>query len=145
MIGVVIAFVLLAGGALRRSQDVVRASLALLVAAGILAFAAVQSGERAETLAEDLAGVSHDRVEEHEESAKFAGLLAEGVGAIAIVGLVVFRGHRRVPGWFAGLVLLLTLLTIVTMARTADLGGQIRHPEIRSGPFGAPTEELDTP
>ena len=38
---------------------------------------------------------------------------------------------RHVPGWNTAIILLLSLVTFAAIARTANLGGDIRHPEIR--------------
>jgi hypothetical protein len=51
--------------------------------------------------------------------------------------LILFRG-RAVGTWLVMLLLTGALLVGVLVARTANLGGQIRHPEIR--PYDAPTE-----
>jgi hypothetical protein len=54
------------------------------------------------------------------------------VGAAALGGLIFFRHGKPVPNWLAVIVLVLSLVVFALMARTANLGGLIRHTEIRS-------------
>jgi hypothetical protein len=54
------------------------------------------------------------------------------LGVAAAVGLVRSRGGRSAPRRYATAVLLLALLASGVLARTANLGGQIRHSEIRA-------------
>ena len=60
------------------------------------------------------------------------GVLALGVGALA--GLIVFRRGKTVPAWFGSLIVAAALIVSGLMAWTANLGGQVRHSEIRGGP-----------
>ena len=70
-------------------------------------------------------------IERHEESADQAttGVFLMGIGAA--VALFLSRGGRAAPKWSLGLLALLALVTFALMVRTANLGGHIRHPEIR--------------
>jgi uncharacterized protein YybS (DUF2232 family) len=52
-------------------------------------------------------------------------------GLPALSGLIFFRHDKAIPNWLAVIVLVLSLIVFALMARTADLGGLIRHPEIR--------------
>ena len=132
VVGSLFAWLLLAGGLAWRSQAVMRAALVTFAAVGLLAFVAVQTGERAEDEVEEMAGVSEDHIHDHEEAAEVAALGLEAVGVISLIGLVLSR--RRVPGWLAILVLAAALVPIVLVARTAELGGRIRHPEVVEDP-----------
>jgi hypothetical protein len=140
VVGSLMGLALLGGGLLWRSQDIVRAALVIFAGVGLLAAAVVQTGERAEEEIEDLAGVSETTIEPHEEAAELAAIGLEALGLVALVGLVAFRSPRRVPGWFALVVLLAAVAPAVLVARAANLGGQIRHPEIT-----APAAETSAP
>ena len=56
----------------------------------------------------------------------------EITGALAWLGLWQFRRVRTIPGWNLTAVALLSLVTILLMARASSTGGDIRHPEVRS-------------
>ena len=49
----------------------------------------------------------------------------------ALAGLVLFRGPRPVPGWFAAGVVVVSAASAGLLLWTANLGGQVRHDEIR--------------
>lgn len=117
---------------LRRSEELKTISLGVFVIVALLGIPAYLTGEPAEELVENLPGVSKASIEQHEEAAQagFAGVLL--VGAAALGGLIFFRHGKPVPNWFAVIVLVLSLVVFALMARTANLGGLIRHTEIRS-------------
>ena len=77
------------------------------------------------------------RVERHESAADQAttGVFVAGVAA----AVVLFLARRRpeVSAAQAGTVVALLLVTFVLMARTANLGGQLRHPQLRGDNAGA--------
>jgi hypothetical protein len=141
VIGTIVTIALLAWALLRRSLETTRASFGMFVVFALLGLAVYLTGEPAEHLVEDLAGVSHDAVEAHEEAALLATVLLGGLGALALGGLVAFRRAAAIPRGFAALVLALSLAPAAAMGWTANLGGKIRHPEI--GPASAPAAEGD--
>ena len=124
---------LLAVSALWRGADLRKGALILFVAAAVLAAPTYLSGEPAEEEVEHLAGVSESRIEAHEEAAKWAAATTALAGAAALLALVL-EARRPAVARRAGLAaLLLALVSALSMGRAANLGGQIRHQEIRSG------------
>ncbi|HXE73616.1 MAG TPA: hypothetical protein VNO81_13225 [Candidatus Nitrosotenuis sp.] len=138
LLGLVFGILLLAGGALRRSEELKKAGLVFLCLAALVAVPVNFSGEAAEEGVERLPGVEESYIERHEEAAKGALAAVVVVGVAAAVALVFFRGGRPVPGWLVGALLLLALAAGGLMARAANLGGQIRHTEIRQPGGPAP-------
>lgn len=139
VIGTIVTIALLAWALLRRSREMTRASFGMFFVSALLGVAVYLTGEPAEHLVEDLAGVSHDAIEAHEEAALMATVLLAGLGALALGGLVAFRKAPAIPRGFAALVLALSLVPATAMGWTANLGGQIRHSEIRAGQEQAAT------
>jgi uncharacterized membrane protein len=133
VIGTIVAIALLSWALVRRSAEMTRASFGMFGVFAILGLVVYLTGEPAEHLVKDLAGVSHDGIERHEEAAFVATVLLGGLGALALGGLLVFRRAAAIPRRFAVLVLALSLVPATAMAWTANLGGQIRHTEIRAG------------
>ena len=142
VIGVPIGFALLIYGLLRKSTEVVRAALLVLIGMGIVAIPTFLSGQAAEDIVEHLPGVSHDVIENHEGAATIAFAVTLALGTVALAALLwSFRsGAVGVP-----LVIFLLLFSGGVsgwLARTANLGGQIRHTEFRpGGSEGAEAEE----
>ncbi|HEU4698455.1 MAG TPA: hypothetical protein VFS40_04705 [Gemmatimonadales bacterium] len=141
--GVFFALVLLGLARLRRSDDLARVGLLALVASALAALAAMLTGDPAEHAVEHLAGVSEHAIHAHEEAAELAAVVTYVGGGAALAALAFFRRPAlRRP--LSGLALLIALAAFGLMARTANLGGQIRHPEIAGpAPAAAATAAAD--
>jgi uncharacterized membrane protein len=133
VLGAVFGLLLLSYGVVKRNDGIVRAGLWTLAIVGLTGLAAYLTGEPAEEVVEHLPGISESVIERHEEAAYLATIGGGVVGLVAIAGLFLHRAGRPVGGRFSALMLLLTLGLFGGMAWTANLGGQIRHAEIRSG------------
>jgi uncharacterized membrane protein len=141
VIGTLVALLLLAYAQLRGSQELTRASLGIFAIAAVMGLAAFLTGEPAEHVVKRLPGIEKSAIHEHEEAALVATWLLGVVGAVSLGGLIGFRKRTGgVPRRFGVLVLALSLFPALAMARTANLGGKIRHPEIRPGNV-APLEQ----
>jgi uncharacterized membrane protein len=144
VVGTIGAVLLLAYALLRRSPELTRVSLGLFVLVALAGVAVYLTGEPAEEAVEHLSGVSESMIESHEDAALLATILLGVVGTVALAGLVAFRRRTGgIPRGFATLALLLALAPAAAMGYTANLGGQIRHTEIRAGAAaaGAATDE----
>jgi hypothetical protein len=131
VIGLLIVLLLLVVARLRRSAELMRVSYGLLVLLAVATVIVYLTGEPAEELVENLPGFSETLVEQHEEAALIATIGMGVLGLVALVGLIRFRAPWIAPAWYGPGVLLLALLVGGLMAWTANLGGQIRHSEIR--------------
>ena len=131
VVGAALGAVLLAYAVIRRSSEVAKLSLALFAALAVLTVAVFFTGEPAEEAIEHLPGFSDASVEAHEELALLSTIAFVALGALGLTALVYF--HRRLlPRWVAVTGLALSLTISGMMAVTANLGGQIRHSEIRA-------------
>ena len=122
---------LLAAGLGRRSSELTAAALVALLLAALLGGVSFLSGERAEHTVEDLPGTDPEILERHEEAAETArlGLIAQGL--VALGALLRLRRPRE-RRWWLGLAAAAGLITALLLARTMNIGGQVRHPEVRT-------------
>jgi uncharacterized membrane protein len=130
--GVTFGLIALVWSLIRNSRDMRWAAIVLFVVAGIFGWIALETGEAAEDLVEKLPGVTKALIHDHEEAAEFANICATVLAFVAIgmAGLERFK-----PGCLRRLEYAAVLIAIVgsaAMARTAFLGGQVRHTEIRA-------------
>jgi len=143
VLGVLFGTILLAMGLWRRNDTIRRTSLVVLLFTGAAAGAVYLTGEPAEELIENAAGVSEKRIERHEDAAAVA---TSGAALLGVAALVLLWRARR-TGLMSSRLLVaifgLALLTTVLMAWTANLGGQIRHSEITTA--GQTSTEAATP
>ncbi|HUJ19471.1 MAG TPA: hypothetical protein VL197_15910 [Nitrospirota bacterium] len=133
VIGVPGVILLLVYGMVRKSGEVLALSLALFVLLALMTPAVFFSGQAAEDTVKKLPGVTEGYIGRHEEAADIALTLVEILGAMSLAGLFLLRRKGAIPKWVSFLVLVAALITAVVVGFTANLGGQIRHPEIREG------------
>jgi uncharacterized membrane protein len=131
VVGILLVVLLLAAAVIRRSGELTRASFWLLVVLALITLGVYLTGEPAEELVEGLPGFSEPIVEQHEEAALVATIGMSILGLLAAMGLIRRRAGQDSSG-YRKTVLLFGLAVGGLLAWTANLGGQIRHTEIRS-------------
>jgi hypothetical protein len=132
-IGTMIALGLFLLGLIAKSDDLKRASLAVFLGLALLTIPTYMTGNAAQSAIAKSPGVSKTLIQTHEGAALVGLAFMELTGAFAWLGLWQFRRTSRVPGWNLSVILVLSILTFGLMARAANIGGEIRHPEIVSG------------
>ena len=129
VVGSLFALMLFAGTMYRRSVSL-RFALWFVVGLGAAAIAVYLTGEPTADSVEKLVGITEQSIERHEEMAKLATIGAGILAALALTALLIFR-RKEIPRWVGAAGLVGTVLLSATMGLTANLGGQIRHSEIR--------------
>jgi uncharacterized membrane protein len=131
VLGTAFGLVLLVAALLTKNIMLQKVALTVFVVSALFALPVYFSGEPAEEIVEHLPGVAEPLIQQHESAAKLAILAMAALGLVSVIALAMAR-HRN----FSRLVIAaccVATLTFGLMARTANLGGEIRHPEIRSG------------
>lgn len=123
------AFVLIQG-IRTKSHHTVEAAYYVFIISAIGGCIAYLTGEGAEESVEHIQGVAESIIEQHEEFAVFAfsGLLLLGI--VSFLGLFAEYKKRAFARQLSIIIFILSLCCFVLAARTAYLGGQIRHTEI---------------
>lgn len=135
--GLLVGFLMLAWGMIRGYDDVQKAALVTLFLTTTTTLPVYLTGEPAEGTVEHLPGVSEQVMSQHEDSAVFSLILALITGLLALGAIAVKRFlSTQIAAASVVAVLTLTFITGGAMAFTANLGGQIRHTEIRNGQAG---------
>jgi uncharacterized membrane protein len=134
-----LAILLLAFGVLRKSAEFKKVGLWIFVIAALITIPVYLTGEPTEEIVEHLPGVAAPIIEQHEQAALLS-LIAIGVlGVVSFAGLFASRRSAEVSKLFVAATLVVSIIAGGLMAWTANLGGQIRHTEIRSGAFAGST------
>lgn len=128
---VLVAAGLLLVGLIRNNITLKKTALILTIISTILVIPVFLTGEGAEEIAEELPGVTHELIHEHEELGEKAyyGMIALGVFSIA--ALVLLRKRADLAKIMLWVVLLSSVVLFVVMMQTSHTGGEIRHTEIR--------------
>ena len=122
------------------NTELKKASLVVFLGIALLALPTYMSGNAAQEVVckGDVKapcadpGVSRALIEKHEGAALEALIFMEFTGAFAWLGLWQFRRLSRFPRWTLTAVALCAAVTFGLMAQAANIGGEIRHPEIMS-------------
>jgi uncharacterized membrane protein len=115
---------LLVASIVRDSADLRRASYVVFFVVALVAIPTYLSGNAADFVLRTERELRQDVVTAHQNAAMLALIPME------IVGLVSWLALWRSRRWHQPAVLALSIVTFVLMARAANIGGQIRHPEI---------------
>jgi len=134
VVGVFIGLALLICGLVFRSPDLKRASLGLFVVCAIGAAVTFASGEPSEEHVERIPGISKQAVERHEDAGKLAAIATYLLGGASLAGLLWTWKSKMWEDWIHLVVFMFAVVAGIFLARAANLGGLIRHPEVRSTP-----------
>jgi uncharacterized membrane protein len=129
-VGTAIAIALLILSLIRKNDELKRAALEVFFIVALLTIPAYLSGVSAEKQIREREGVSLAMMAAHESAAVASLVLMQLAGAFAWFGLWKFRRTARWGTTALIGVLVLSALTMAVTVRTANLGGEIRHPEI---------------
>jgi hypothetical protein len=132
-IGTAVALGLLIISFFRRNDDLRRVSLEVFFVIAVLTIPAYLSGVSSQQVLLNNPDVSQTFVNAHQDAAMWAFLLMQFAGAFAWLGLWQYRRVARMAPSVLFAVLLLSSLAFAASARAANLGGEIRHPEIIVG------------
>ncbi len=144
-VGMIVGFGILLLAVLKKSEDLERGGLAVLFIIALLALPTYMTGYSAQKALKTAPGVSQALINFHQRSALLALIFMEATGVVAWYGL--WRSRRNVSAGArnTGAVLLLSAVTIVLMAGVANIGGEIRHPEILADPTATVTAGVLAP
>jgi uncharacterized membrane protein len=134
-IGTILGLGLLLLGYVRRSDHLKKVSLEVLFLIALATLPVYVSGQAAAEALKGAAGVSASAIVAHNDAALESFILMEITGFFAWLTLWRMRRIGRPTNGLLLTVLLLTILTTAGVARAANIGGDIRHPEIEGGEY----------
>jgi len=132
VVGVPFAFFIFCYGLYRKNDEITVLAFGLFTILVLLTVLAFVTGDLAREPASKLSGVTHYYLDEHKKYAWYGLGLMIGLGVVSLSALYKKRGTGNIPAWIVRLSAALALASIVALGITANTGGQVRHPEIRS-------------
>ncbi|MBL0314609.1 MAG: hypothetical protein IPP69_02095 [Flavobacteriales bacterium] len=144
-IGVMVGFIVLIVGFILKKEHIRLTAAWIILIAGVTVLPASKTGELAEEISENISGVSHDVIHEHEEAAELALKLTLFASVIALGFIIV---HKKAPKWStmtSVALLIVGLISVITLTLASHEGGLIRHPELsgQSGTNATDQEQND--
>jgi uncharacterized membrane protein len=130
-IGFIIGIILFVAGLVARSDHIKQAALVVFVGIALITIPTYVTGDAARHALEGKEGVPEGLVLEHESAALMALAVMVVTGGFAWLGMWQYRRMLHLPRWNAAVIIVLSVLTLAIVSRAANLGGEIRHPEIR--------------
>jgi len=143
--GIFFSLPLLAFAGWRNHEDLKRAAMLLVLFSGLIAVLTFLTGEPAEEVAEHLPGVTEQLIKAHEEAAEKTLWLVGAAAGLAMMSLGIAFRKKETPRKMIPWVGLLCLAAGGSLAWTSNLGGQIRHPEIRKQSTPVKTAQSSAP
>ncbi len=144
VIGSAITIFVLLIGIIKKSDDVKKVSVLILVLTALVTIPVYLTGDKAQAKVEgNYEDVDEDYIKAHEEFALYSFIAMDIAGAIALVAMFLYKKPKVLPNSFAYFFLAVLIVVNGMMAYTANLGGKIHHPEIREDtmPWEAPSVE----
>jgi hypothetical protein len=138
VLGSVATLGLILYAAMAKNEALKKLALQVMVLIGVLTIPVYFSGEPAEGVVEHLPGVTEAFISKHEDFALFGFLLTEILAVTGIAGLVLQKKHSPAFDRYWKLIGAVAFANVLLMMAIANLGGEIRHTEIRGAATGAP-------
>jgi len=131
VLGTLFLALLLFAGWFKESRDIQRMAFCWMVSLMVISIPIKFTGDFAHEQNAESPWLIESYVTPHEQAADQAttGIFLSGI--LAAVALFKSRAGKEVPPWTTWATLFLAIITFGLMVRAANLGGQIRHTEIR--------------
>jgi uncharacterized membrane protein len=144
-VGSVIALGLLLLALVRRSEPLEHAGLEVLFAIAVVTLPVYMSGVAAHQKLRDQPEISDNATRVHQNAALAGFTVTEFAGFAAWIALWQFRRRGRAARGLVPAATLLSIVALALMARASTLGGEIRHPEIRTDLSAGAAASADDP
>ena len=104
-------------------------SFVLFIFGAIGSYVAIETGESAEDIVEEVSTVSHDAIHDHEEAAELSLWFAIVMGFLSIGALAAKKLNLRFETGLHIVILITALITAGILMYVAYEGGEIMHTE----------------
>jgi uncharacterized membrane protein len=142
--GSVLGSLVLVHGLWTKSNQTIIAAYNLFIISAIGAGIAYFTGEAAEETVENIQDIAKGTIDQHEDLAVVALISLITLGIASVVGIFLTLRNSGLTKAAGIVILLISLLSFGLVARTAYLGGQIRHTEIAKSTNPAQSHEGET-
>jgi len=118
-------------GRVKKETLFLRIGFTFVAVSAVISALVFLSGEMAHDTVARFAGVEHEDIEMHETAAKYLMITMATLGLLMVYGHFRF-GSDEIPNWFGMVTIIISFSAIFLLIHAQKLGGEIRHPEVRS-------------
>lgn len=118
---------ILGWGLLKKNSSILQIALAFFLIGAVSSYVAMETGEAAEDIVEELNVASHDVIHDHEEAAEIAFWFTILTGVISAVGFFALSYNIRWKNTLFGILAISALISLGALLYTAYQGGNIFH------------------
>jgi uncharacterized membrane protein len=133
MVGLLIMLV----GFFLESDLLKRTAYGIFILGALTAIAAFSTGEGAEEVIEEIAGIDEQLIKVHEEAAEIFAILLYVLGGISLIGLWANWKKQPFSKVISFVTIVFSLIVLFYAKQTGTTGGEIRHTEIRADGFNS--------
>lgn len=130
ILGSAFGILLLIYGLFSRNRYITSSALITLVISAVFTIPVFLTGEQAEESVENIAGVSKNLIENHEEGGEIAMWLMQALGILSFAAWLLNCRENPLGKTITLCTLILALITFGFIAKVGNDGGKIRHTEI---------------
>lgn len=134
ILGSIFGLLLLLYAMVVKSDEIKRVCFGVFVITALMTIPVFLTGDGAARIVRALPDVSRDIIREHDNAATYSIIAAELLGAVSLLAWWLTRNGKKLATWLLVLVVVLSVFSSVIAARTGQLGGQVRHSEVRALP-----------
>jgi uncharacterized membrane-anchored protein len=116
----------------KKNNEFIKLFLWVFVFFAVLTIPVFLTGDPAGEVVKNIPGIKEELVDNHETAGYISLILIEVTGALALLGIYLMGKNSQLAKWFKYTFVALSFVSIVSFGWTANLGGQIRHSEIRT-------------
>jgi len=125
----VIGIFILMWGMYKSSSSIRNIAFILFIFGAVGSYVAIETGESAEDIVEEVATVSHDAIHDHEEAAELSLWFAIVMGLLSVGALAAKKLNLRFETSLHIVILVTALITAGILMYVAYEGGEIMHQE----------------
>ncbi len=116
-------------GLIKKNTAILQIALVFFLLGAVSSYVAMETGEAAEDIVEELNVASHDVIHDHEEAAEIAFWFIILTGVISAVGFFALSYNIRWQNTLFGILAISALISLGALLYTAYQGGKIFHPK----------------
>jgi uncharacterized membrane protein len=133
ILGTLFGLLLLLYALVRGNDDIKKASFGVFVITSLITIPAFLSGLGAAAIVHDLTSGSEIIIEQHRQAALIMLVAVVLLGVVALLSLWLSRHSPNIRGWIVAAALALAVISAGLGMWAGNLGGQVRHTEVRAG------------